>query len=170
MRVPERLRWAVQMLGVAPDDQVLEIGCGPGAAVSLVCDQLDGGQITAIDRSATAIKRASERNADHVSAGKAVLKHLDLTALDLPGERFDKVFAVNVSLFWLRPSGPEWSIVKDHLHRHGVLHLFYDTPGAGRARQIADAVRAALSRHGFTSTTTFSPSALLFGVRGQLSG
>jgi len=158
------------MLGVAPDDQVLEIGCGPGAAVSLVCDQLDNGQIIAIDRSATAIKRASERNADHVSSGKAVLHHLDLAALHLPGRRFDKVFAVNVSTFWLRPTGPEWSVVKEHLHGHGVLHLFYDTPGAGRARQVAEAVRAALSRHGFSSTTTFSASELLFGVRAQLSG
>jgi SAM-dependent methyltransferase len=155
------------MLDVAPDDQILEIGCGPGAAVALVCDRLDGGRITAIDRSATAIKRANERNAAHVNSGKAVLRHLDLAALHLPGRRFDKVFAVNVSTFWLRPAGPEWAVVKDHLHRHGVFHLFYDTPAAGRARQIAEAVRAALTGHGFSSTTTFSPSALLFGVRAQ---
>ena len=31
--VPGRLRWAVQLLDVAPDDQILEIGPGPGVFV-----------------------------------------------------------------------------------------------------------------------------------------
>lgn len=41
--VPERVAWAVDMLNVAPDDQLLEIGCGAGQAVSLICQRLDTG-------------------------------------------------------------------------------------------------------------------------------
>src|SRR6266498_1502438 len=78
---PQRLQWAVQVLNVAPEDEILEIGCGPGVAVSLVCEQLAGGKITAIDRSATAIKQAAKRNADHLASGKAALLHIDLAAL-----------------------------------------------------------------------------------------
>jgi trans-aconitate methyltransferase len=74
--VPERLRWAVQLLDIAPADEILEIGPGPGVSVSLVCEQLADGHITAIDRSATAVQRATKRNADHVASGKAVVHQL----------------------------------------------------------------------------------------------
>src|SRR6266511_195319 len=82
-RVPKRLQWAVQLLDISPNDEILEIGPGPGVSVSLVCEQLAGGRITAIDRSAIAIARATKRNADHVASGKAVFQHVDLADVDL---------------------------------------------------------------------------------------
>jgi ubiquinone/menaquinone biosynthesis C-methylase UbiE len=62
-QVPERIRWAVRTMAPGPDDHLLEIGCGPGVAVAHVCQRLAGGQILAIDRSATAIARAARRAA-----------------------------------------------------------------------------------------------------------
>jgi predicted enzyme related to lactoylglutathione lyase len=38
--VPERVAWAVEMLDVALDDRLLEIGCGAGHAVLLICARL----------------------------------------------------------------------------------------------------------------------------------
>jgi len=105
--VPRRVHWAVQLLDVFSGDEILEIGCGPGVAVSLVCDRLAGGRITAVDRSAIAIQRATHRNAGHVASGKAVLRQADLAGLALGGQHFDKVFAINVNLFWARPADAE---------------------------------------------------------------
>jgi ubiquinone/menaquinone biosynthesis C-methylase UbiE len=67
IRASERLVWVVKTLGVEPDDRLLEIGCGHGVAVSLVCERMDGGSIVAIDRSARMIEMAKKRNATHTS-------------------------------------------------------------------------------------------------------
>ncbi|MGH9223125.1 MAG: class I SAM-dependent methyltransferase [Acidimicrobiales bacterium] len=66
--------WAVELLDVAPDDRILEAGCGPGVATALVCERLTTGQITAIDRSAVAIDRAKARN----PSARATFQQVDL--------------------------------------------------------------------------------------------
>src|SRR5690606_33922754 len=49
--VPDRTRWVVDNLAVRPGDRLLEVGCGGGSAVALVCETLSDGRIVAIDRS-----------------------------------------------------------------------------------------------------------------------
>jgi SAM-dependent methyltransferase len=153
--VPERVRWAVQTLAPGPDDQLLEIGCGPGVAVSLICERLVGGRIVAIDRSATAIGRAARRNAEHVRAGKAVLRTVALEHLrpaDVLGgrERFDKVLAMNVNLFWVRSPARELDLVRQLLGPGGGLYLFYGyggTTAAGTAGGNPARVLGVLTGH-----------------------
>jgi SAM-dependent methyltransferase len=164
--VPERISWAVRTLAPAPDDRLLEIGCGPGVAVSLVCEALTGGRILAIDRSPTAIARATRRNAGCIAAGKAVLRVAALESLgaaDLLEDHqgFDKVFAMNVNLFWVRSPARELDLIRTVLEPGGALCLFYGygTPGQGPPRVPAvlfDHLRAA----GFTVERVAGPSVL----------
>jgi ubiquinone/menaquinone biosynthesis C-methylase UbiE len=137
----ERLVWAVETLALDPADHVLEVGCGHGVAVSLVCERLAGGRILALDRSQKMIEMAARRNREHVAAGRAVLKATALEQADLGDERFDKVFAFNVAPFWLQPE-QALGIVRRHLAPGGAVHVFWDarhTP-SGRARDLADAL------------------------------
>jgi SAM-dependent methyltransferase len=173
-RVPKRLQWAVQLLDISPTDEILEIGPGPGVSVSLICGQLATGRITAIDRSAIAIQRATKRNADHVAAGKAVFQHLDLANVDLvrralTGQHFDKVFAVNINLFWVRPADAELQLIKDLLRPGGVLQLVYETPSEEQTSGVAKAVTAALANRGFATAVTTASSPSLLCITGTLT-
>jgi cyclopropane fatty-acyl-phospholipid synthase-like methyltransferase len=158
MAVPERLRWAVEILDVRPGDRILELGCGPGVAVELVCERLDSGRITAIDRSRTAVERARRRHAGQVRARFACL---EVAAAGSLGARFDKVFAVNVNLFWTRPADAELEVVKTLLGSDGALHLIFETPPGVRADGVARTVVAALTGHGFAVTTATRSESLI---------
>ncbi|GLW06218.1 hypothetical protein Misp01_13480 [Microtetraspora sp. NBRC 13810] len=152
MVLPERLSWAVETIGVRPADRVLEIGCGPGVAVGLVCARLAGGTITAIDRSEKAIDAARRRNAEHIAAGKAVLRTASLVDGAFGDDSFDRIFAVNVNLFWTASPAREIGLLGRWLAPGGSVHLFYEAPGAERAEEIAGRVPPAFEALGWTAT------------------
>lgn len=79
----KRLRSAVEQLDIRPADRVLEIGCGHGVAATLVCERLEGGRLTAVDRSPKMIQAATRRNARYIEAGKAEFFVANLEDLDL---------------------------------------------------------------------------------------
>jgi ubiquinone/menaquinone biosynthesis C-methylase UbiE len=76
------------------------LAAGAGIAVSLVCEKLDGGTITAIDRSAKMIEMARKRKADHVAAGAASFRDVSLHHAGFDDSRFDKIFAIHVRCFY----------------------------------------------------------------------
>ena len=163
MAVPERIRWAVQVLDPAPGDQLLEIGCGPGVAVAAICQRLRDGRVVAIDRSATAIARATRRNADCIASGTAVLRTVALEDLGPSGlpeatDGFDKVFAMNVNLFWVRSPARELELIRALLRPGGTLSLFYGygTPGQGAAT-VPGALLGHLEAGGFATEVHTGP-------------
>jgi SAM-dependent methyltransferase len=146
----ERLRWAVEALDLRPDDRVLEVGCGHGVAATLVCERLEGGRLTAIDRSAKMIEMAARRNEEHVAAGRAVFETVALERADFGDERFDKVFGVHVAALWR--SAPVLEVVRRHLAPGGALYVINQAPGwreAPDAQRSAAEIAAALRSRGF---------------------
>jgi ubiquinone/menaquinone biosynthesis C-methylase UbiE len=125
--VSQRLREVVEQLDVQPDDCVLEIGCGHGVAATYVCERLDTGRLTAVDRSPKMIAAAARRNAEHVAAGRAEFLVQRLEELDLGERRFDKVFAVRVGLFHREPERAR-ALVERYLAPGGLILSAFDPP------------------------------------------
>ena len=147
-KASERLRWAVSALGVEPGDRVLEVGCGHGVAVELVCERLGDGRITAVDRSAKMIAMARERNR---GCARARFVNASVERADLGRERYDKVFAVHVAA--LQRSGEPIDVVRRRLVTGGSLHLFSQAPGwrtVADAEGFAAGLGGMLEREGFT--------------------
>jgi SAM-dependent methyltransferase len=122
-KASERLVWAVETLDVRPGDILLEIGCGHGVAVSLVCERLEGGTILGIDRSPKMVEQARRRNAEHVAAARAAFETAAFERHDFGGRRFDKVFAFHLNLFWQDPP-LAYGAVEPLLAPGGALYLF----------------------------------------------
>lgn len=125
--VTERLRAVVDRLEIRPGDRVLEIGCGHGVAAALVCERLDGGRLTAVDRSPKMIAAASRRNARFVETGVAEFLVGSLEGLDLGERRYDKVFAVRVGLFHREPDRAH-ALAARWLAPGGRVLAFFDEP------------------------------------------
>ena len=150
-KASERFVWAVDTLEVGPADRLLEVGCGHGVAVSLVCGRLTTGTITAIDRSPKMIEMATRRNREHVNAGRAALEAVALEDADLGDRRFDKVFAFNVAPFWLQAEAA-LGAVREHLARDGTVYIFWDARHAGPkgARDLGNTLAGQLRGGGFS--------------------
>jgi ubiquinone/menaquinone biosynthesis C-methylase UbiE len=127
--VTARLRAIVERLDIRPHDRVLEIGCGHGVAATYVCERLEGGRLTAIDRSQKMIDAASRRNAVHVRDGTAEFLVARLEDLDLGDRRFDTIFAVRVGLFHREPERAR-ALVEPYLAPGGRLHTIFDAPAS----------------------------------------
>lgn len=148
MKVPARLLWAVEVLAPDPTDHILEIGCGTGVAAELILQRLTTGRLTAIDRSAAMIKAAEKRNQTDVASGKARFRNVTLEKADFAEERFDKVLAVNVNRFWLKPVD-ESAFWKAILKPGATVCLVYQPPPGQLTQRVTDACSEYFRRSGF---------------------
>jgi precorrin-6B methylase 2 len=96
--VSPRLLAVVNALPLKPYSRVLEIGCGPGAAAREVAARLDTGHILAVDRSATAIARATAGAAQAIAAGRMSVRQVAAEdfVLEAGEQPYDLVFAIRV--------------------------------------------------------------------------
>lgn len=145
-RIAARHIIAVDLLGIAPGDQVLEIGCGNGVATTLALADLRDGHLTAIDRSDKMAAATARRNADAVAAGV-----LEVMAGDFEDAvftaRFDRIFAVNVDF----PRHPDkgWAAkASTVLKAGGTAVLVLEAPTAATAETFGRKTVAALEHEG----------------------
>lgn len=92
-------RRAIDLLGVGPSDDVLEVGFGPGHALRTLCHLTPSGTVTGVDRSGTMFRAATARNRVPIGDGKLSLKRGSFESLPVQDASVDRVLAVNVLYF-----------------------------------------------------------------------
>lgn len=137
-----RFAAALRALDPRPGQHLIEVGCGHGVAVTLLCAALDGeGAVHAIDRSPTMIAAARRRNAGAVEAGTATFETTTVQLADLPAEAFDGVLALRVRELWTDAAAVLPRIAR-WLRPDGRLCVVLDAPRPGGAavatRQLLD--------------------------------
>jgi SAM-dependent methyltransferase len=147
-KFPERITWAVGVLSPRAGERILEIGCGTGAAVDLICRTEPKCRVTAIDRSAKMAEAASARNAVHVAAGIAGVINADLLDAELEERSYDKIFLFNLNVFWMDPAA-EVAAVKRLLARGGRFFIFHQPPPGSDTTEYASVFEKNLRKNGF---------------------
>lgn len=168
--IPARIRWAVDLMDIKPDDKVLEIGCGPGAAAELICSRLvaeERGRLFAIDRSESGVDRTRRRNQAAVDDKRLTVRQIDLATLRVPVKRLTKVFAFNVNLFWVRSCAEEVDLLHERLRPGGTIGLFYDASRAEQAPELIGQASAALEQGGFRVSRVRQTTPPVVGILGR---
>ena len=93
-------RRAIDELEVSATDAVLDVGCGPGAALSVLAARALKGRVAGIDPSPLMVRLAQRRNRALIDEGRVAVARADISALPFPDATFDKLLCVHVIYFW----------------------------------------------------------------------
>lgn len=91
---------AIEALQVRPGDHVLDIGCGPGRALSELAAKAHRGRAVGADPSTLMAGMAADRNRRLVREGRVAVAVACAEALPFPDASFDRVLCVHVVYFW----------------------------------------------------------------------
>lgn len=152
-----RGRWTIALLGLSPDDRVLEIGCGPGVALVTCVALAKDGAVVGLDHSDVMIEQARRRNAKAVRRKR--LKLVRGTIEDLPANEppFDRIFAINVIQF-IADKDAFIVACAARLAPRGVFAITFQPRGTRPTREaaieMAKLVSALMAKAGLTDIRT----------------
>lgn len=93
-------QWAIDLIKIQPGENVLEIGFGPGLAIQKMISDTPVGHIVGIDNSALMVQKATNLNLQVIQEGKVTLMHADVCQLPPFDRKFDKIIAINTTMYW----------------------------------------------------------------------
>ena len=91
---------SVAALEIAPEETVLEIGCGPGMALAQMAAAATNGLVLGLDASSAMLSQAAKRNRSAIESGRVKLALGKFESLPFESGSIDGVLAVNVVYFF----------------------------------------------------------------------
>jgi SAM-dependent methyltransferase len=92
--------WSLELLGVRPNDRVLDLGCGAGQALALAAEQAPLGQVAGVDLSTAMLASAARRNRRTLGTQQLVLVQAAIEALPFTTRSWNKVLSIHTFYFW----------------------------------------------------------------------
>ncbi len=136
--------WVVNLLDLAPDHRVLEIGFGPGVGIEQVLKRHHTIEVAGVDPSPEMIEAARDRNQAAIDERRVDLRGGAVEELPWPSASFDRIFTVDTYQAWRDPTAA-LAEIKRVLSYDGRLAIGF-TP---RTADQADGLPDDLVRAGF---------------------
>lgn len=95
--------WVLSFFHVADGEEVLDIGCGGGAALQRMSGQLSFGHLTGIDYSPVSVALSQQVNAAEIARGKIKIIEASVEKMPFEEETFHKILTVESFYFWPSP-------------------------------------------------------------------
>lgn len=133
--------WALSLWEIQGNDNILDIGCGGGAALSRMAEHVTDGHLTGIDYSPVSVETSRATNTESVVAGKMEILEGSVEKLPFEAETFDKIVTVESFYFWPNPQ-ENLKEVRRVLKTGGTFLLvadIYEKPGL--PREVKDNIR-----------------------------
>ncbi|MDH5545388.1 MAG: class I SAM-dependent methyltransferase [Gammaproteobacteria bacterium] len=134
----ERNLWLLELLDLQEDNNVLEIGFGPGIAIEAALKKVTRGNVIGVDHSRTMFAQATRRNEKGIAEKRAQLYIGDVAMARAAKLHFDYIYSSNVVQFWNDPVTVFRSL-KQLLKPGGIIATLYmpSHRGATNADAIA---------------------------------
>ena len=92
-----------ELLNLQREDNVLEVGFGPGKLINEMAGITVKGVVEGIDYSRAMLKQAGKVNKQYIATEKVKLHQGDCSSLPFDNESFDKLCSLNTLYFWKDP-------------------------------------------------------------------
>jgi len=96
--------WVIELLEIAPNDSLLEVGFGPGVTVQRLSEVASTGYVAGIDPSEEMVGQARVRNTTAIRSGRVDLRRGSAESLPFDDHVFDKALAINSMQVWADPA------------------------------------------------------------------
>jgi len=133
--------WALEHWKIRENDRILDIGCGGGATLKRMSEEVRDGHLIGVDYSATSLELSGKTNAEALQQGKMDLVEASVEKLPFADNAFDKIITVESFYFWPNPQ-ENLKEVRRVLKTGGTFLLvadIYEKPGL--PREVKDNIR-----------------------------
>ncbi len=96
-------QFVLELMAVQANEQVLEIGFGPGDLLSHLCRQTPSAQFTGVDFSPLMLQQATLHNQSFINSAQLSLIEASSDNLPLENSFFDQITCANTLYFWQPP-------------------------------------------------------------------